>query len=321
MIGIIGSGALASLFAARLAEHAGRLAEHAGRLPEQAGPLAEHTDAVVIGSWRPQLAALREGLTLIHLDGRETHHRVRATADPAAAAPVDAALVLVKSYQTPQAVARVQAALSENGVAVTLQNGAGNLEQLQAALGDRATLGVTSLGATLERPGVVRHAGDGPIHLAPPPAAGPPRQAFDDLVAALRAAGFDVHLTEDVAGLVWGKLAVNAGINPLTALLAVPNGFLAEHRACRRLMEEAAREVEAVAAAQGIDLPYDDAAAAALDVARRTAANRSSMLQDRMQGRPTEIDAICGAVVAAGQRHAVPTPVNRLLLRWMRQLE
>lgn len=297
MIGIIGSGALASLFAAQLAQHA---------------------NLVIIGSWRPQLAALRDGLTLIHLDGRETRHRVTVTADPDAAGPVDAALVLVKSYQTPEAVARVQAALSANGVAVTLQNGTGNLEQLQAALGQRATLGTTSLGATLERPGVVRHAGEGPIHLAPPAAA---RPAFDDLVAALRAAGFDVRLTEDVAGLVWGKLAINAGINPLTALLAVPNGFLAEHRACRRLMAEAAREVGAVAAAQGIDLPYDDPAAAALDVARRTAANHSSMLQDRMQGRPTEIDAICGAVVAAGQRHNVPTPVNRLLLRWMREME
>lgn len=301
MIGIIGSGALASLFAARLAGHA---------------------DVVIIGSWQPQLAALRDGLTLIHLDGRETRHRVTATANADAAGPVDAALVLVKSYQTPEAVARVQAALSENGVAVTLQNGAGNLEQLQAALGERATLGTTSLGATLERPGVVRHAGEGPIHLAPPAEAPEPAQkAFDDLVLTLRASGFDVQLTEDVAGLVWGKLAVNAGINPLTALLGVPNGFLAEHRACRRLMEAAAREVGAVAAAQGIDLPYDDAAAAALDVARRTAANHSSMLQDRMRGRPTEIDAICGAVVAAGERHNVPTPVNRLLLRWMRQME
>ncbi|MDX1686383.1 MAG: ketopantoate reductase family protein [Candidatus Promineifilaceae bacterium] len=302
MIGIIGSGALATLFAARLDGHA---------------------EVVVIGSWKPQLAALRQGLTLIHLDGRQTEHQVAVTADPAAAGPVDAALVLVKSYQTPQAVARAQAALSANGVAVTLQNGAGNLEQLQAALGRRATLGVTSLGATLERPGVVRHAGEGPIHLAPPDlAAGDPAQnaaqkAFGDLVAALRAAGFDVQLTEDVAGLVWGKLAVNAGINPLTALLAVPNGFLAEHRACRRLMEAAAREVGAVAAAQGIVLPTGDPAAAALDVARRTAANRSSMLQDRMQGRPTEIDAICGAVVAAGERHGVPTPINHLFLRWM----
>lgn len=298
MIGIVGSGALASLFAARLQGHA---------------------EVVVIGSWEPQLAALRRGLRLIHLDGRQTEHRIEATADPASAGPVDAALILVKSYQTPQAVARVQAALSANGVAVTLQNGAGNLEQLQAALGQRATLGVTSLGATLERPGVVRHAGEGPIHLAPPAVAAddPARKAFDRLLAALRAAGFDVHLTEEVAGLVWGKLAINAGINPLTALLTVPNGFLADHRACRRLMEEAAREVGAVAAAQGIDLPYDNPAAAALDVARRTAANRSSMLQDRSQGRPTEIDAICGAVVAAGERHGVPTPVNRLFLRWM----
>lgn len=309
MIGIVGSGALASLFAARLAQHV--------------GPLTDRAGVILIGSWERQLAALRRGLTLIHLDGRETQHRVQVASDPAAARPLDAALVLVKSYQTPQAVTRLRAALAPDGVAVTLQNGAGNLEQLQAAFGQRATLGVTSLGATLERPGVVRHAGDGPIHLSPPAVAAenPARQAFDALVATLRAAAFDVHLTDDLAGLVWGKLAVNAGINPLTALLAVPNGFLAEHAACRRLLEEAAREVGAVAAAQGITLPHDDPAAATLDVARRTASNHSSMLQDRIQGRPTEIDAICGAVVAAGRRHGVPTPVNRLLLRWMGEME
>jgi 2-dehydropantoate 2-reductase len=65
-----------------------------------------------------------------------------------------------------------------------------------------------------------------------------------------------------------------------------------------------------VAQAEKVDLPFPNPIAAAEDVARRTAANRSSMLQDVVRGAPTEIDAICGAVVRVGQKHNVPTPAN-----------
>lgn len=73
---------------------------------------------------------------------------------------------------------------------------------------------------------------------------------------------------------------MNAAINPLTALLRVPNGFLVKHEVLIDIMKRAAREVENVANAQGITLPYPDASGRALEVARATASNRSSMLQD-----------------------------------------
>jgi 2-dehydropantoate 2-reductase len=78
-------------------------------------------------------------------------------------------------------------------------------------------------------------------------------------------------------------------------------------------MVAAAAEVEQVAAAKGVRLPFDDVGKSAQEVARRTAANRSSMLQDVSRGAPTEIDAICGAVVRAGGSVDVPTPVNHSL--------
>ena len=76
-----------------------------------------------------------------------------------------------------------------------------------------------------------------------------------------------------------------------------------------------------MAAAQGMHLPYPDPLAAAETVARRTAANRSSMLQDVQRGAPTEIDAICGAIVQAGERTGVPTPVNRTCWQLVKALE
>ena len=62
--------------------------------------------------------------------------------------------------------------------------------------------------------------------------------------------------------------------------------------------------------AENIQLPFDDPLAMAEEVARKTAANHSSMLQDVLRNAPTEIDAICGAVVKTAQKHEIDTPAN-----------
>jgi 2-dehydropantoate 2-reductase len=130
------------------------------------------------------------------------------------------------------------------------------------------------------------------------------------LEEALLSANFDVRIVEDAQSLVWGKLVINSAINPLTALLRIPNGELLARPSAHEVMKELARETARVAYAEHIDLPFDDPVAAVEDVARRTAANNSSMLQDVLRGAITEIDAICGAVVHYGEIHHIPTPAN-----------
>lgn len=297
-IGIIGTGALASLMAMRLAEQA---------------------DVAMIGSWPEQLDAIEAaGLTLLEADGRSHTTHLTATDEPLLLEPVDAALVLVKSYQTATAVRRLRTLVNADTLIVTLQNGLGNWESLAQAYGAwRTVQGVTSLGATMVQPGVVRAAGNGPISLA----LAASNLFFDPFVACLRAAGFTVELVRDVQGLVWGKLAVNAAINPLTSVLRVRNGLLAEEHVLKQVMMGAARETAVVAAAQGIQLPYPDAARRALEVAAATAQNHSSMLQDVRRGGQTEIEAICGAVIRAGQRFGAPTPINAQLYHWVKTVE
>jgi 2-dehydropantoate 2-reductase len=119
---------------------------------------------------------------------------------------------------------------------------------------------------------------------------------------------------------VWLKLAANCAINPLSALLRVPNGRLIEDAAARATLAAVAREVGAVAAALGIRLA-DDPAAAAEEVARLTAHNRSSMLQDVERGVATEIDVLNGAVVREAERLGVAVPENRRLLAAVHALE
>ncbi|MCH7480650.1 MAG: 2-dehydropantoate 2-reductase [Chloroflexi bacterium] len=251
----------------------------------------------------------QHGVTIVQPDGRQTAYPVTATSDPAECVGAKYALVLVKSWQTERAAAQLAECLAEDGVALTLQNGLGNRETLAAALGEeRVALGTTTTGATLLSSGRVRPGGEGLISVG--------RQArLHPLCDLLEEAGFKLDILDDVDSLVWGKLVINAAINPVTAMLAVPNGELLMRPSARELSATLAIEVAAVAAAQDIPLAFPDPVAAAEQVAERTAANNSSMLQDVQRGAPTEIDAICGAVVRHGEAVGVPTPANQTLWR------
>lgn len=297
-ITIVGIGALGSLFAARL------------------NPVA---DVTLYGHWPAQLRALQKGLTLVDPQGNRRHVEVTVQNDPAQIPPAPAAFVLVKSYQTRAAVAELEQLLQPDGIAVTLQNGLGNVEQISSVVGPkRAVLGSTSEGANIPRPGVVRHAGHGLTYLGRPP--GGDEVLLQSLAGVLREAQFQVKISDDLDRIVWGKLAVNAAINPLTALLKVPNGFLAENKLAREVAEQAASEVARVATARGIPILAKDAAAQAVSVARATANNRSSMLQDVLNGRPTEIEAITAAVLRFGRRMGVETPANECLYALVKEL-
>lgn len=292
---IVGTGALACLFAARLA---------------QAG-----YDITMLGSWQEGLTALQEqGVRLIDASGNEQHFKVHATNDPKDCVGTKYAIVLIKAWQTERVAHQLAGCLAENGIALTLQNGLGNYETLTHSLGlNRVALGSTTTGATLLGPGLVRAGGEGIISIGRKQATGP-------LEAALRSAKFNVLVVDDPQSLIWGKLVINAAINPLTALLKIPNGELLEHPSARELMGALAREVAQVAAAENIRLPFEDPVLAVEEVARITAANQSSMLQDVLRRAPTEIDAICGAVVRIAEKHRINVPVNRTCWQLVRAL-
>ena len=292
---IAGTGAMGSLFAARLA---------------RAG-----YPVTILGTWKEGLEAIRaEGIWLVDSQGEGHRFTVRATEDPHECIGAKYALVLVKAWQTERTARQLAECLSEDGLAVTLQNGLGNRETLVRSLGvGRVALGVTTVGATLLGAGRVKAGGEGPISIERNPALGPLEEAF-------RAADFHVQLVDEARTLIWRKLVINSAINPLTALLRVPNGELLERPSAREMMGELARETARVAKAENIELQLPDPAAAAEEVARKTASNHSSMLQDVLRGAPTEIDAICGAIVKIGSDHGIPTPANRACWQLVRAL-
>ena len=290
---IVGTGAMGCLFAARLA--------------------AIGQSVCMLGSWPTGLQALQNGgVRIVGADGQEQVYPVQVIEDPRARRGVRYALVLVKSWQTGRAASQLANCLADDGLALTLQNGMGNRESLAQGLGSqRVALGVATCGANLVGPGRVQPAGEGVITLGI-------HSRLPALADLLRDAGFVVETSADTNSLIWGKLVINAAINPLTALLGVPNGALLALPAARALLSTTAREAASVAVAQGIRLPYPDPVVAAEAIARQTASNYSSMLQDLRRGAPTEVDAINGAIVQAGEQMGVPTPVNRSLWQLVR---
>jgi 2-dehydropantoate 2-reductase len=291
---ILGTGALGTLFGARLAS---------------AG-----VPVLMLGTWQAALAALNtRGARLSSADGRILTGVLKAVDDPWQCRQIHYALVLVKSWQTARAARQLAACLPVDGLALTLQNGLGNDQLLAEVLGaERVAVGVTTTGAALLSPGLVQDGGSGQIDLDEHP-------RLEPLARLLEQAGFPVHIYADVRGLQWGKLAVNSAINPLTALENVPNGDLLRRPRLRRWLQMTALETGNVAEALGIHLPFDDPAEAAQETARRTARNFSSMLQDLRRGAPTEIEAINGAVVRAAQAANLPAPRNRALLCQVRR--
>jgi 2-dehydropantoate 2-reductase len=216
-------------------------------------------------------------------------------------------LVLVKSWQTGRVAQQLRNCLSAQGRVLTLQNGLGNHQELSKVLGlARVFQGVSTVGGTLIGPGRVQPGGQGTITIEANSQTAP----FFELFGR---AGFMVEKSFEIETLIWGKLVINAAINPLTAILNLPNGELLTRPQTRKLMALASYEVAAVAAAEDIQLPYDDVAAAVEEVAQLTARNHSSMLQDVRRGAPTEIEAINGAVIKVAAQNGVPVPVNRTL--------
>jgi 2-dehydropantoate 2-reductase len=270
------------------------------------GLLARAHDVTLVGR-EPHVSAVQaDGL---QVTGVETLAVRPAATTDATGASADLALVTVKAYDT-ETAARTLAA-GDYGVVCSLQNGMGNEEILAAAVDAPVLAGTVTYGARLIDPGRVEWTGRGEI------AVGPWRPADDAatarrIAAAFRAADLDAEATTDVRRRLWEKLAVNAAINPVTALARVENGALTA-APLADLAREAAVETAAVARADGTDLDDETARTAAETVARETARNQSSMLQDVIRERPTEIDAINGYVVDRAVATGRSVPVNRTL--------
>ena len=299
-IAIVGPGAMGCLFAALLRE-AGHEVWLLDKSVERASKIA--------GS-----GVLIEGI------GGTRKLNVESTGNARDIGGAELIFIWVKAYDTEAAVKSALPLLTERSDVVSLQNGLENLETIARYVDpERVIAGVTSHGATVLAVGSVRHTGKGDTLIG---RIG--KQADRGLHRAVRVlseAGIEVKVSRDIQGAIWSKLIISSAINPLTAITRMKNGQLLESPETRRLLDLVAAESEKIAIGTGISLAYPDMKSQVRAVCLATASNRSSMLQDILRGRRTEIDAINGALAAKARALDMEAPLNEMLACLVKTLE
>ena len=263
----------------------------------------------------------------LRIEGLWGEHQLRdlglATDASHVQAPADAILITVKSYDTRTIAAAIAPLCAPQGIAISLQNGLGNVETLGAVLGaHRVLAGRVIFGAETLAAGRVRVT----VYADPVLIGVWRRREHPQLEAVARAwaerfaaTGIPSAYTDDIEAALWGKVLYNAALNPLGALLGVHYGALGENAHTRAIMDTVIDEAFRVAVAEGVTLPWASPAAYRAVFYDRlvpsTFDHRPSMLQDLERGRATEIDAINGEVWKRGAARGIVTPVNELLTR------
>jgi 2-dehydropantoate 2-reductase len=202
---------------------------------------------------------------------------------------------------------------------LALQNGVENEAVLGEILGEEHVLpAVAVIGVAMPEPGRVLHTNNGTITLGE--VSGERTQRVLDVCEAFETAHVGTRVSGDILSVKWRKLVWNAAFNPIAALTGRRVLELIDDPDGRSLAVDGMRETITVGLALGHSID-DGILDRALERNPNWARSKTSMLQDIERGRPTEIDALCGAVVRAGQRVGLPTPVNSSLLRLVRAKE
>lgn len=267
----------------------------------------------------------------IEIEGVSGEHKIEinAISDTKGLADPDLIIISVKSYDTETAINSVKDIIGANTLILTLQNGIGNVETIAEVVGqEKIVAGITSQGATLLGDGHIRHAGKAETVIGHWQATGKktkkwqiPRHRILEIAKILRQAGFETKLSDNINNLLWSKLIINVGINALTAVTHLKNGMLLEYETTRNLMRQAVLEATKVAKRKRFSLIYSDPIKKVESVAKATAGNISSMLQDILKKKRTEIDYINGAIAREGEDLNIPTPVNAVLTDLVKAIE
>jgi 2-dehydropantoate 2-reductase len=298
-ITIIGAGAMGSLFGYHLAQ--------------------SRENVLLVDIWKEHVNTINSKGLAVELDGKIQRVDIKASTHIDETEKSDLVIVFVKSTQTEEAAAQALKCLNDQGLVLTLQNGIGNADKISQIVDpDRVVAGTTSHGATLQAPGFIRHAGNGPTTIGM--WSQKSSKNLENIKNLLCRVGIDTTIENDIRLVVWKKLIINVGINAITALTGIKNGSIVDAVPTGELVRSAVQESCDVALVHGVKLPHD-IADQVFKVARATASNRSSMGQDVDHKRQTEIDAINGAIVNLAQEKGIQVPVNRTLTALIKTMQ
>jgi 2-dehydropantoate 2-reductase len=295
-IGIIGAGAMGTLFGYHL---------------------AEPCDVTMLDQNEIVSRTIeRDGLQIDDRPARQ----VSVASEPRDLYGSSAVFLFVKAVDTLRALRPFAGELDPASPVISLQNGIGNEAAIKTALGGSVAviLGITTESSLTVAPGRVHASHGGGSILGSSSTSQTTLRSVADL---LTRSGLRASVVYDIRPHLWGKLVANAAINALSALLDCESGVIPRDGNAAQVAHALASEAAAVAAAQNIALPFNNAWDYVKEVIALGADTKSSMAFDLALGHPTEIDHINGAVVAFGRRSGTPTPVNETIVRLIKARE
>ncbi len=232
--------------------------------------------------------------------------------------PISRLLVTVKAQQTEAALVSIKHRLTSESTIILLQNGMGTWDIAQQLIPNVPCLvGTTTEGANRTSDQHLVHAGRGQTWIG--------AMKLSEAIKAqtitqeLQSIELPISYDTQIYQRLWLKLAINCAINPLTVLYDCQNGHLLELAQAREQMQIICDEVTQVMKKVAVT-PPPNLYEIVCEVAKKTATNVSSMLQDYRRGYTTEIDFITGYLVEQAAKHKVSVPQNSTILDAIHQL-
>ena len=287
----------------------------AGALGLYYGALLQKAGADVCFLLRRDFEAItQKGLQVFSVDGDFHLDRVNGYRDSSEIGIVDLVLIGLKTFNNDCMVELVRPLVSSQTMILTLQNGLGNEEILKAEFPvDQVMGGVAFLCANRGEPGTVHHLGQGAIRVGL--SRGGKSDVATSVAETFTGAGISCEYVNDLLKARWEKLVWNIPFNGLCALSGKNVTELLEHPPSRQLAIDIMQEVINSANAQSLSSPiagesFIDRMIAATET---MAGYRPSMMIDRLEGSPLELDSIYRIPLERAGQVGVPAPLTRML--------
>ena len=216
-----------------------------------------------------------------------------------------------KATNNKESLEKIKNLIGENNTIICLQNGLGNEEEIRKIVNCKVVRAIITAGTTFLEPGKVKCSNLGSIFLEKSGVS----EQFDEM---LNKAGIKAEVVSDIKDRLWKKLIVNCAMNTLTAIFKVKNSGLEK---CPDLIRSIIHEQVLVANKEGLNYNEEEVYVNVIKIINDSAENQSSMLQDMIKGRKTEIDYLNGAVVQLGRKYGIKCPVNDTLVRIIKAME
>ena len=226
----------------------------------------------------------------------------------------DVIFLTTKSYDTENAMKMLKDTI-KNEIIISLQNGLDNIDIIKKYYDRKIAAGITTEGIIFESPGKIIHTGKGFTKLGN--IKNVDRKILNDILDSLKYSGMNAEYSENIEMEIWKKGLVNGCINPLTAIMGIKNGELLKDP-ISRVFEKVCEEIQELAEYMNI---HNDVLSMSKDVAINTADNYSSMLQDIMKGKRTEIDHITGIILLRAKNYKLEMKLNESLYYLVKYLE